>query len=140
MKRCSHCGCQNDERHDRCGLCGEVLTAAPPQTHSQPDQERKTEPASTNALNEERSIWITEEQLGTVRTLKHRGRRVQYRVPNEVGSNVTLRFKGHGQSKANQTGDLLLHVRVDRGEDAEAALWLAILLAPVTSDGFHTNQ
>src|ERR1041384_990117 len=77
------------------------------------------------SLDEERSLWITEEQLGSLRTLKHRGRRVRFRVPKEVAGNVTLRFKGYGKSQNGTTGDLLLHVLVDRGQDVEVSLWLS---------------
>lgn len=76
-------------------------------------------------MNEEKSIWITEEQLGKVQILRHRGRRIQYRLPEQIGTDFTLRFKGHGKTTDGQTGDLLLHVRVDRGRDLESQLWLS---------------
>jgi hypothetical protein len=78
-----------------------------------------------HALNEDQSLWITEEQLGSVQTLKHRGRSVQYRLPKEIERKVTLRFRGYGRSQNNEQGDLLLHVQVDRGQDLEAVLWLS---------------
>src|ERR1017187_9813902 len=31
MKRCSRCGCQNDDRSVSCSICGEVLAPAAPQ-------------------------------------------------------------------------------------------------------------
>jgi hypothetical protein len=76
-------------------------------------------------LNEEKSLWITEEQLGSLRALRHRGRRVQYRLPKDIERQVTLRFRGYGRSENNERGDLLLHVQVDRGRDVEAVLWLS---------------
>src|SRR5664279_105630 len=76
-------------------------------------------------LNEEKSLLVAQKDLGTVRSLTHRGRRVQYRLPKEIESKVTLRFKGHGSTANGETGDLLLHVQVDRGRDWEAVLWLS---------------
>lgn len=31
MKRCAHCGCQNDDKFVRCSMCDEELTSTPPQ-------------------------------------------------------------------------------------------------------------
>ncbi len=76
-------------------------------------------------LDDNRTIWLQEHALGTVQALRHRGRKVDYRVPREIDGQVTLRFKGYGRTKDQQTGDLLLCVHVDRGHDVEAPLWLA---------------
>ena len=76
-------------------------------------------------LDIHRKIWIQPDALGTVRTLRHRGRKVQYKLPATIDDQVILRFKGFGRTKDQQTGDLLLSVQVDRGRDVDASLWLA---------------
>lgn len=81
-------------------------------------------PPVMSNLDENRSICIQEKMLGTVRTLRHRGRKVRYRLPAQIDGRITLRFKGHGRTDGAQTGDLLLGVSVDRGQDIAAALWL----------------
>ena len=75
--------------------------------------------------SEQKQSWLTEEQLGTVQTLRHRGRSIQYRVPKEIQKEITLRFKGYGKTTNGEPGDLLLLLRVDRGRDVEADLWLS---------------
>jgi hypothetical protein len=82
-------------------------------------------PQAPPGLDEERTIWITERQLGEIRTLRHRGRKVQYRLPKDIGRQITLRFKGYGKPRAGEVGDLMVHVRVDRGEDVESPLWIS---------------
>jgi hypothetical protein len=76
-------------------------------------------------LNEEQSLVIAREDLGTIRTLTHRGQKVRYHLPSEIGDRVTLRFRGHGKNDGRETGDLLLHITVDRGRDVHGALWLS---------------
>jgi hypothetical protein len=66
-------------------------------------------------LNITKSIWIDEQQLGTVLVLRHRGKKVQHRLPANIENSVTLRFKGHGKTRDNQTGALMLAVKIDRG-------------------------
>ena len=76
-------------------------------------------------LNITKSIWIDEQQLGTVQVLRHHGKKVQYRLPANIENSVTLRFKGHGKIRNNQTGDLMLAVKIDRGSNRFADLWLS---------------
>lgn len=82
-------------------------------------------PVTINDSDEKASIWIHEDMLGTVQTLRHRGQEVRYRLPQQVDGQVTLRFKGHGRTDEQQTGDLLLCVRLDRSRNIDAVLWLA---------------
>ena len=73
-----------------------------------------------------RSLWVTEAQLGTVRVLWHRWKKISYRLPPRIESgSITLRFKGRGNTLNHQTGDLMVQVHVDRGHDLPAALWLS---------------
>src|SRR5215469_2009323 len=75
-------------------------------------------------LNEEKSLVVGREDLGTIRTLIHRGQTVRYRLPDKIENQVTLRFRGRGKTVGQETGDLLLHITVDRGKDIHAVLWL----------------
>ncbi|MDB6030077.1 MAG: hypothetical protein JWM16_415 [Verrucomicrobiales bacterium] len=76
-------------------------------------------------MNDHRSIWIQEHALGTVQTLRHRGREVQYRLPSEMKDEITPRFKGYGKLVAGQLEDLLLCVKCDRDVDVDATIWVA---------------
>lgn len=68
---------------------------------------------------------MTERRLGTIQTLRHRGQKIQYRVPAGIDRNVTLRFKGVGRTRRNEPADLLLRIEIDRGQNLETFLWLS---------------
>ena len=72
-----------------------------------------------------KTIWITEKEFGTVRTIRHHGKKIQYRVPTILGDSVTLRFKGLGQTQNDQAENLMLQIRVDRGKDRHGTLWIS---------------
>lgn len=74
---------------------------------------------------ERKQRWVREEQLGTVQILRYRGRSIQYLVPKEIEGQVTLRFKGRGKTKKGDTCDLMLLLRIARGRDVNADLWLS---------------
>ena len=76
-------------------------------------------------INILKTVWITEKQLGTVRVLRHRGNKIQYRLPPKIEQSITLRFKGRGKTSNTETGDLMLKVQVDRGQDRHESLWLS---------------
>jgi hypothetical protein len=78
-----------------------------------------------SALHEQKILWIAAKELGQIRTLRHRGRRLQYRLPAAAAEEVILRFSGLGKTRGGETGDLLLKVRVDRGQEEQAALWIS---------------
>ena len=64
------------------------------------------------ALDEEKSVQVTKDQLGGVMAVHHRGLRLLYRLPIRIESTATLRFKGCGKMVAGQTGDLLLQIKL----------------------------
>jgi hypothetical protein len=76
-------------------------------------------------LDYERSIWVGQDDLGTEKaiTLNHK----QYRVtiPQTINKHVILRLRGFGKTRDNQTGDLFLHVWLNKGEDINQSLWLS---------------
>ncbi len=71
------------------------------------------------------SIVVEEEERGNYKTIIHEGREITFRVPPEVDRKITVRLKGLGKTKGNQTGNLLVRVWVNEGEDANAILWLS---------------
>ncbi len=75
-------------------------------------------------LNEQLSILVEEDELGEYKTIFHREKEISIRVPKENDRKFTVCYKGLGRKKGNQTGNLLVHVWVNRGEDANRILWL----------------
>lgn len=76
-------------------------------------------------LDDQLSILVEEEELGEYKTIFHREKEISIRMPRENDRKFTVCYKGLGRKKGNQTGNLLVHVWVNRGEDANAVLWLS---------------
>lgn len=76
-------------------------------------------------LDCERSIWVEQEALGAEKPLTHRRRTYLVKMPDQIPGSVTLRLRGLGRTRKGKTGDLLLHIRVNKGEDISRALWLS---------------
>lgn len=72
----------------------------------------------------ERSIWVEQEALGAERPITHRRRRYLVKIPEHIHGSVTLRLRGLGRTKKGKTGDLLLHIRLNKGDDISRELWL----------------
>jgi hypothetical protein len=80
-------------------------------------------------LDCERSIWVGQEDLGQERLIRHKNKRYKVKIPPTIDGNVTLRLEGLGNTRNNTTGDLLLHVWLNKGEDVRQSLWLSETLA-----------
>lgn len=76
-------------------------------------------------LNDQLSIWIEEEDLGKERVIHHKDKRCFVTIPQEINKTTTLRIKGLGKTKMLKTGDLLLHVWLNKREDVRKTLWLS---------------
>jgi hypothetical protein len=76
-------------------------------------------------LNEESSIWIEQEDLGKEKTITLKNKRYSVKIPKNINKNVVLRLRGLGRTKDNQTGDLLLHIWLNKGDDIRKSLWLS---------------
>jgi len=76
-------------------------------------------------LDHELSIWVEEEELGEKKVIYHKGKRYYVKIPKEVDKKITLRLKGLGKTRFRKTGDLLLHVWLNKGEDVRKVLWLS---------------
>ena len=75
-------------------------------------------------LNYEHTIWIEQEDLGKNHVIKHRNKRYEVKIPSEIDTKVTLILRRLGKTKGNQTGDLLLHVCLNKGDDIRKDLWI----------------
>jgi hypothetical protein len=76
-------------------------------------------------LNYGRSIWVDQEDLGKDKVIKHKNKRYRVKIPQEIDKKLILRLRGIGKTKGNKTGDLLLHVWLNKGEDVRKSLWLS---------------
>ena len=76
-------------------------------------------------LNYERSIWVEEEELGKEKILYHNKKRYYVKIPQKIDKEITLRLRGLGKTRFNQTGYLFLHVCLNKGEDVRKSLWLS---------------
>ena len=76
-------------------------------------------------LNYERSIWVEQEDLGKDKAIKHKNKQYRVKIPRKIDKKVTLRLRGLGRTKDNKTGDLLLHVWLNKGDDIRKSLWLS---------------
>ena len=78
-------------------------------------------------LNEERSIWVEEEDLGKEKAFHYKDKDYFVKIPKEIDidKGITLRLKGFGKTRGKKTGDLFLHVWLNKGEDVRKSLWLS---------------
>jgi hypothetical protein len=76
-------------------------------------------------VNVERSIWIDPQELGAEKTLEHNHKKYSVKIPKTINKMITLRLKGMGKRWGKRTGDLFLHVWLNRGEDVWKSLWLS---------------
>jgi len=77
------------------------------------------------SLDDDRSIWVEEEDLGKEKAFYHKNKRYFIKIPEKIVKNLTLRLRGIGKKRRNKTGDLLLHVWLNKGEDVNKSLWLS---------------
>jgi hypothetical protein len=76
-------------------------------------------------LDRELSIWVEEEELGEEKVISHKGKRYSVQIPKQLDKKITLRLKGLGKTRFGKSGDLLLHVWLNKGEDVGKVLWLS---------------
>lgn len=76
-------------------------------------------------LNDELSISVEEEELGQERLINHREKRYWVKIPQNINRKITLRLRGLGKTRFRETGDLLLHVWLNKGDDVRKSLWLS---------------
>lgn len=77
------------------------------------------------SLDYERSIWVEEEDLGKEKALYHKNKRYFVKIPEKIVKKITLRLRGMGKRRRDKTGDLFLHIWLNKGEDVTKSLWLS---------------
>jgi len=79
------------------------------------------------SLDYETSIWVEEEDLGKEKEIVffHNQPPFVIKIPQDLRRQTTLYFKGCGKTFLNKTGDFILHVWLNRGEDNRKSLWLS---------------
>jgi hypothetical protein len=70
-------------------------------------------------------IWVEQEDLGNDKIIRHRNKRYRVKIPRRMNRRVILRLRGLGRTGENRTGDLLLHVWLNKGDDTRETLWLS---------------
>lgn len=76
-------------------------------------------------LDDNLSIWVTKEDLGREKLISHKKRSFYVKIPRQINKQITLRLKGLGKNRSPQTGDLYLHLWLNKGEDIKRCLWLS---------------
>jgi hypothetical protein len=82
-------------------------------------------------LDYELFIWVEEEELGKKKAIYHKSECYDVKIPQEINKKITLRLRGLGKTRFRKTGDLLLHVWLNKGEDVRKALWLSERSSPL---------
>lgn len=72
-----------------------------------------------------RSIWIVQEELDKEKVIIVNNKRLLVRLPQKINRDVVLRLRGRGKIRENKTGDLLLHIWLNKGDDIQKSLWLS---------------
>ena len=86
------------------------------------------------SLDDERSIWVEEEDLGRDKAFYHENKRYFVKIPEKINKKITIRLRGFGKKRWTKRGDLYLHVWLNRGEDDRKCLWLSDLAARQGAD------
>lgn len=76
-------------------------------------------------LDYHRSICIEQEELGTEKVIKIWNKKYSVKIPTDINKKIILRLKGLGHTGSKKTGDLFLHIWLNKGEDVKKALWLS---------------
>ncbi len=76
-------------------------------------------------LDDEKSRWIEEDELGGEKLITHRGKDYLVKIPPVMNKKKTLRLRGLGKRFLRKRGDLYLHLWLNRGEDAEIGVWIS---------------
>lgn len=76
-------------------------------------------------LDYDRSIWIEEEDLGKEKVIRLKNKQYAVKIPRNIDKNIVLRLRGLGKTIDHKTGDLLLHIWLNKGDDVRKNLWLS---------------
>ncbi len=76
-------------------------------------------------LDCESSIWVEENELGKDKVIFYKNKCYFVKIPQKINKKITLRLRGLGKTRGGKTGNLLLHVWLNKGEDIRKDLWLS---------------
>lgn len=76
-------------------------------------------------LDDELSIWVEERDLGGEKAVYRRNKRYLVKIPEKINQKITLRLKGLGRKRFSKTGNLFLHVWLNKGWNVEKNLWIS---------------
>lgn len=76
-------------------------------------------------LDRERTVWVAPEELGEEKIIRLPGRRYKVKIPPQIRKERTILLQGLGRKRDNKTGNLLLHVRLNKGDDVRGRLWIS---------------
>ena len=75
-------------------------------------------------LDVHRSIWIDPDELGKERVIKCNRKQYRVKIPGKINKEVILRLRGIGRTKDGLTGNLYLHVYLNKGDDIRRDYWI----------------
>lgn len=70
-------------------------------------------------------IWVEEEELGKEKIEKHKNKKIKFRVPQKIHRKAIIRLRGLGKTKGDETGDLLLYIWLNKGNNISKNLWVS---------------
>ena len=76
-------------------------------------------------LDVERSMWVEEDDLGKEKIFYYKDHRYYVKIPQMIHKHITVRLRGLGKSRRGKTGDIYLHLWLNKGEDICKDLWLS---------------
>jgi DnaJ C terminal domain len=86
------------------------------------------------SLDDEHSIWVEEEELGNEKVFEYNNKRYAVKVPDRIDKKITVRLRELGKKRLNKTGDLYLHVWLNKGEDVNESIWISETTARTGAD------
>ena len=76
-------------------------------------------------LDLEASICIEPEELGGEKVILHKKKHYRIKIPEKINKKITLRLKGLGKKRGSKSGNLYLHLWLNKGEDIQKNLWIS---------------
>ncbi len=77
------------------------------------------------SLDRKRTIWVNQDDLGKEIVIRIKNKPCAVRIPEKIHRNVVLRLRGYGKTSGDKSGDLFLHVWMNKGDDIHGILWLS---------------
>jgi len=72
-----------------------------------------------------RTMYIRKDEIGKEINILHNKRTYCVKIPKEINTNITIRLHGLGKKRMWGTGNLLLHIWVNQGNDVYKSIWVS---------------